>query len=579
MLKCLSVLLLVSIFNRVVTVVVYTEDGALNGTVFTTPRGRRVIAFLGVPYAKPPVGSRRFREPQPVEPWEGIRSADSFGSDCLQYSYYHVRSPNPTNGDEDCLYLNIFTPRLSHSAKLNVIFFIHGGGFMFGAGKNVPNYILDNNDFVHVTVNYRLGPFGFLSTEDEVIPGNNGLKDQALALKWVHSNIGRFGGDSKKITIAGLSAGGASVQLHYLSRKTRHLFHRGISVSGSALCPWVLAENSRSKAETLARSVNCSTSDSGLLLQCLQGVPAQNLLLRLEELFTPWFLNPFSPFGVVVEVNHDEAFLSKSPYQLLSEGDVKDAPWLTSMTTEEGLFPAATFIKNTSLLQELEQRWHVIAPFLLDYNNTVPVHLINNVTAQIRKTYFGNKVIGYESRRELIKMMSDRLFNVGIEKAAKLQASATKSSVYFYNFAYRGKYSVSDWFCKCRDDLGVSHADDLIYLLRVGSDDLSPLETEEDRRVVWRMVDLWGSFIQTGEPSVGTDILWSPVPPQGRNISFMLITSSRNLTMSSSDNLGNKAFWDSLPINELSYDRSAQTVNRMHLLCFMMSMVFLILRP
>ncbi|XP_046680494.1 esterase E4-like [Homalodisca vitripennis] len=535
------------------TVIVRTEHGSISGTEFKTSQGKLVNAFLGIPYAKPPVNELRFKEPQLIDNWTGVRSGQNFSSKCIQFIYY-ADDGNNIEGDEDCLYLNIFTPSASSDSKLEVVFYIHGGAYMFGSSDSfTPYFILDNLDIVFVTFNYRLGPFGFLSTEDEVVPGNNGMKDQVLALKWVRKNIKRFGGDKNKITIAGHSAGGSSVHLHYLSPLSKRLFHQGISVSGSALCPWVLAENSRAKSQLLADSVGCPTDNSNSLVDCLRSKPAKSLLLKTEELFMPWHFNPFSPFGPVVEKNSSEAFLDKDPYELLKEGNIKDAPWLTSMTTEEGLYPASTFLKNNKLMKELDENWNKIAPHLLDYNNTVAKELQDEISDKIKKFYFGNKNISTAQTAELVRMLSDRLFAADIEKAARLHASVTSSPVYFYSFSYRGTYSAGNFFCNCNDNWGASHGDDLLYLLTTGYGSYS-IDTEEDKEMVDTMVNIWISFIQSGFPTASPEAVWIPVAPDAEedgNLNFLQISSSKDIKPSSSLDLGNRKFWDHLHLGEL----------------------------
>uniref|UniRef100_A0A1B6M112 Carboxylic ester hydrolase n=1 Tax=Graphocephala atropunctata TaxID=36148 RepID=A0A1B6M112_9HEMI len=553
----LYILLFLCLHVFVKSAIVYTKSGFLNGTVLELDQARKVYVFLGVPYAEPPTGERRFKEPQPLSSkWEGIRSAQKNSPSCIQYRYYFNRKSGDTVGDEDCLYVNIYSSSLSNDSNLDVVVFFHGGGFMFGSGNAYSgDFIFAKVDIVFVTVNYRLGPFGFLSTEDEVIPGNNGLKDQVQALIWIQENIEHFGGDKSKVTITGLSAGGASVHLHYLSPLSKHLFSRGISVSGSAFCPWVFAENSRMKAFMLADAVQCPTDDSRHLLECLRQRPAKSILLHLEELFMPWHFNPFSPFGVVVENSSNVAFLSKHPHELLSERNIKDAPWLTSITSEEGLYPAATFITHNELLHELEENWNEISPYILDYNYTTSIYEKDNLSQRIKEFYLGNNTIDFDHRGDLLRMMSDRLFIVDIERGARLQAAATKSPVYFYEFTYRGKYSISNLFCSCRDNLGVSHADDLLYLLKMGAG-LSPLETDEDKEMVDIMVNIWTSFIRTGVPSLELQVPWIPVSPTG-DLSYLRISSSQNITLVSSASLGSREFWDSLPFNEpKSFEKS-----------------------
>ena len=140
-----------------------------------------------------------------------------------------------------------------------------------------PHYLV-KEDVLMVGINYRLGSLGFLSTEDDIVPGNMGLKDQSMALRWIKTHIKAFGGDPGKITIVGLSAGGASVHYHYLSPMSAGLFHSGMSFSGTALDCWTQTENSRGKAVRLAELVNCPTSDVRKMIECMKERPAQDLV-------------------------------------------------------------------------------------------------------------------------------------------------------------------------------------------------------------------------------------------------------------------------------------------------------------
>ncbi|KAK7083393.1 hypothetical protein SK128_020036, partial [Halocaridina rubra] len=164
-------------------------------------------SFESIPFAKPPVGALRFKDPEPADPWVGDLNATLAPPTCPQFIVV---------GDEDCLYLNVYTPvdSLNQTESLPVMVYIHGGAFYLGGSyffRGVQPLVQHN--VIMVTINYRLGVLGFLSTEDAAAPGNQGLKDQTLALQWVHDNIAAFGGDPDKITIFGESAGSASV--HY----------------------------------------------------------------------------------------------------------------------------------------------------------------------------------------------------------------------------------------------------------------------------------------------------------------------------------------------------------------------------
>ncbi|KAJ4446940.1 hypothetical protein ANN_13642 [Periplaneta americana] len=201
--------------------------GRLQGHLLLSRKGREIFSFQGIPYAKPPVGELRFQPPQPPEPWTDVLKATKEGPDCIQRPFPEAPTSPELVGDEDCLYLNVYTPQLPEAGGatelLPVMFWIHGGAWMAGSGSTDlygPQYLLDK-EIVLVTINYRLGPLGFLSTGDEVCPGNNGLKDQVAALRWVRDNIAAFGGNPDSVTIFGESAGGANVHYHVLSKASR----------------------------------------------------------------------------------------------------------------------------------------------------------------------------------------------------------------------------------------------------------------------------------------------------------------------------------------------------------------------
>ncbi|RZC39039.1 COesterase domain containing protein, partial [Asbolus verrucosus] len=229
-----------------------------------------------------------------------------------------------------------------------------------------------DHDVIFVTFNYRLGIFGFLSTEDDVVPGNNGLKDQVLALKWVQENIASFGGNPGSVTLTGLSAGGSSVHLHYFSDMSKGLFHRGFSQSGVALNSFSLQEQPLSKAKILADAV----------------------------------------------------------------GKVYDVPWIASTTTHEGAL--ALMIIN-DILQTTDDKWETIAPFLLDYNYTLPQSLWKSTAKKVKEFYLGEgQKKNDENLLKMIQMVGDRIFLVDAETSVREQAKVAKSPIYFYLFGYLG---------------------------------------------------------------------------------------------------------------------------------------------
>ena len=216
---------------------VKTQKGALQGYF----DGGGIRVFAGIPYALPPVGDLRWREPQPMTNWNGIRAADHFGDRPMQPTLWKDMIFRSTRMSEDCLYLNVWAP--TTGTNLPVLVFFHGGALVAGDGSE-PRYdgsAFARQNIIVVTVNYRLGVFGFYAHPELTresphhASGNYGFLDQNAALEWVHANIAAFGGDPGKVTIGGQSAGSFSVSLHMVSPLSRGLFRGAIAESGSYL--------------------------------------------------------------------------------------------------------------------------------------------------------------------------------------------------------------------------------------------------------------------------------------------------------------------------------------------------------
>lgn len=217
---------------------------------------------------------------------------------------------------------------------------IHGGAFMYGSGHLYANPVfLMDRELIFVTFNYRVGVLGFLSTEDETVPGNMGLKDQVLALKWIKNNIASFGGDPSSVTLTGVSSGGASVHLHYFSPLSKGLFHRGLSESGTATICWIWQKEALRKAKVLGESLGCPVGTTKDLIKCLKEKPLGQILNKVGDFYEYRFL-PSTTFGPVVEKTGNGLFLTGFPEDLLKEGKVLDVPWIVSNTKHEGVSPA-----------------------------------------------------------------------------------------------------------------------------------------------------------------------------------------------------------------------------------------------
>jgi len=235
-----STLLLLTAFGASAADQVKTANGMLEGT---SDSATGIREFKGIPFAEPPVGDLRWKPPQPPKNWTGVRSAEKFGPRCMQRSVFGDMNFRSNGMSEDCLYLNVWTPAKSSSEHLPVLVYFFGGGFVAGDGSE-PRYdgeSMATKGIVSVTVNYRLDVFGFMSHPELTresphhASGNYGLLDQTAALKWVKQNIAAFGGDPRKVTIAGESAGSIAVSAQMASPLAKDLFAGAIGESGSIL--------------------------------------------------------------------------------------------------------------------------------------------------------------------------------------------------------------------------------------------------------------------------------------------------------------------------------------------------------
>lgn len=324
-------------------VVVDTNFGKVRGITktFTDQEGqqRDVHMYLGIPYAKPPVKKLRFKPPLPTDPWKPeTLHARQFGNVCPQSDYFlgyltnSIKKVWPEfsrkNVNEDCLYLNIYVPDSGEEGTklFPTLFYIHGGTYFIGtpARDKTQGHILPLlYNVVLVTIQYRLGPLGFFTAGDSILPGNYGMLDQVAALKWVNQNIAHFRGDPNQVTIAGNSAGGSSVALHLLSPLTEGLFQRAIMESGVEFSPFAILplEKAIEKTKTVANRLLCETENTTKMVECLQNKDIADMIYYYEEF----------PGPVV-----DKYYLPDTPENLRKQGKAKNVPVIMGFTKHDG---------------------------------------------------------------------------------------------------------------------------------------------------------------------------------------------------------------------------------------------------
>ncbi|XP_069128177.1 bile salt-activated lipase-like [Argopecten irradians] len=256
---------------------VHTELGDIQGLIEMI-KGEAVYQFRDIPFAEPPIGSLRFKKPVAHRGWAGLLDGTRFGPSCMQQHSVLDRYVPNSNQSEDCLSLNIYVPRtLALSANRSVMVFVFGGGFVVGQATLYDgSYLALAGDTIVVTINYRLGVFGFLANPDLGLPGNYGLWDQRLALEWVHAHITRFGGNPNSVTLFGQSAGGFSVSLQSMYPQNKGLFHRVIAHSGVAEGHYAIWQSAYKYATDIGRRLGCVSTSS--YAECMRNIPSDKLL-------------------------------------------------------------------------------------------------------------------------------------------------------------------------------------------------------------------------------------------------------------------------------------------------------------
>nr|XP_002741158.1 PREDICTED: acetylcholinesterase-like [Saccoglossus kowalevskii] len=485
--------------------VVATNYGELRGRRLEI-LGAKVDAFLGIPYADPPVGNTRFSPANPWSTeWSGVRNASSFGAACWQKKYPppidhpgHIWWTTTDECSEDCLFLNVWTPYPAPS-DAPVVVFIHGGSLIAGTtSASLYNgaTLAAVENVVVVSMNYRLGLLGFLSFFTENEPGNLGLLDQAMALLWVKDNIEHFGGNADSVTLIGHSAGAASVGLHLMSPASRPFFRRAILQSGAPNTGWTMTSRAQDLwvAGKLAKNVHCPTwLDSSNLsyesvvidtLRCLRERGPQNLVNSDP-------LDASKTVGGYVVV--DGFFLPDNPQLILADSDMKQTSIIIGTVDEESLLnmghlpkfrfdiPKVEAVRNTYSADDYKQSIDLLFPY-------VDQSVRDVIWFEYRDWFDPNN--GTKLHRSVIDMWEDFCMVCPIKEFANFYAEAG-NNVYAYNYDHRS--SKSPW----KEWLGTVHADELLFTLGLAMHDDEGLEDME-KQLSRKILKYWGNYARTG---------------------------------------------------------------------------------
>merc|ERR1719282_810824 len=513
-----------------------TNSGRVRGAVKEYVGQNQEVAgkfysFRGIPYAEAPLDDLMWKDPVPVAPWnEEIDATKEEVPVCLQPGYFFGKM-NETAGDLDCLFLSIYTtdlPSVTPDADLKPVFFwIHGGGFSVGSGEmgTGPDYLLESG-MVVVTINYRLGPFGFMSLYGSYASGNQGLKDQLVALRWVKKNIANFGGDPNRITIAGESAGAVSVHAHVLSPlgKDENLFHSAIAFSGTMLmghdfvstvpdsnlqfledfCTKHGAQFDTNNPTACLQKFRFNFNDFMMdaTVGSLSGeyLSPDELVNQSEKSVYHWWAN--------VDYWAETPFIPSHPITILQNKQQKMVPFMTGINSDEGAMITANKWKWMSPEDnQLQRNWETIAGvslFFNDYQQTFEEKLEGRV---VTKFYLGGQEgVTRDNKQAMNDMFTDVYFAYPNTEAVKLHAQAP-APVYNYLLSYRGSRSFSAFFAAgdpeaSKENFGVAHADDLIYTFRGDKFMKSTLiNTDDDRKFLATWQKLISNFVKYADPT------------------------------------------------------------------------------
>ncbi len=459
--------------------VVVTDAGPVRGTVAADYR-----LFQGIPYAAPPVGELRWRSPRPVSPWTEPRDATAPGSRCPQVGDEYN---GPRSEDEDCLFLDVTTPRPADPASPKpVMVWIHGGGLVGGAGSDHDGRRLAvAGDVVVVTVNYRLGILGFFA-HPELTNGGYGLEDQQAALRWVRDNITAFGGDPGNVTLFGESGGAVSVCAHLTSPTAAELFHRAIIQSGGCIgdapantffpgvpefATWPTIEEIEGIGAAVAAGAGCG--DPATAVACLRALPAADLLVGTAIFTRPGSGTPLLP---------------ESPELALNEGRFHQVPVLAGHTRDEGTMWAAFHPQPITAAYYQEQ-------LAIAFGDDA-----GRIAAEYPVADYDTPGLAWAA------VVTDRVWACPTLAGHRLFAADVPTFV--YRFDDRNAPRI---FPETPEiPLGAYHASELLYLFAtVGLGAPEPL-TAGQRELSTQMIQYWANFARSGDPNGPGLPAWEP---------------------------------------------------------------------
>ncbi|XP_060829523.1 juvenile hormone esterase-like isoform X3 [Bombus pascuorum] len=565
---------------------VTTRFGQVQGLLSRSTRGRLVAHYLGIPFAQPPVGDLRFRSPRPwISNWTETFLATKYAPVCVQ-----VNDQGHFIGEEDCLYLNVYVPLISEGngdgyeekSALPVMVYVHGGMYAIngGNGRQVPPEYMMDQDVIVVSIQYRLNILGFFATATKNNPGNNGLKDIVMALRWVQENIRCFNGNPNIVTLWGHSAGASAVYLLAITNKTEGLFNRYIVQSGVATSPtaWLPAHWIRTYSLLSAKLVEClprseeeytttaqpnvtreqeehdeaelSEEQEEEMMRCLRKLDVRSFRDTMDYHIVRWNSH-CCIFAPTIEEESDDAIVTVDPLTAIKQRLFRDIPLIIGVTKDEGLMKSIAILTNPTAEDTILNNFKTYLLYLLEYRA-----MSNDTLDALTNFYFDDNVTLSTLRKNITEIIGDALIIWPTYETLKYQSNVMNSSIYVYVFSYEGTFSATFAFTAgVPRHFGVSHVDDLNYLLPILNkefEDYMLHNTENDVTMINIMTEMWASFAIKGVPEAWRVTPW---PDYKESQKFLQIGDGKlpEITIESEFFPERMAFWEELSAN-ITYD-------------------------
>lgn len=510
---------------------VSTEYGKVRGQKRQSILGRNFYSFNKVPYMKAPIGKLRFADPQPPERWQGTLDCRKEGQPFCNVNFLTQQY----EGTLDGVHLNIYSSNLEPGKLLPVLCWIHGGGIFTGNATEAvtsPDYLMQK-DVVLVTVQYRIGIFGFLSLEDRSldIPGNAQFKDQVMALKWIQNNIKNFGGNPRNVTLFGESWGGGATSYHLISDKSKGLFHKGILMSGTALNNIYTFFPRRDWTLKLCIKLGYekATHSDRELLEFLEVADEKELVIASATILNDKEKNEegfMMPFGPTIEpYNNGNAFLTEEIIKMSQKGWGKDIDIMIGNTSNECLM-YVNMMKSQELLDTVSS-----------FQRYIPRDLKLEVDSEkrlefgeiLKKHYYGNSEPSTDNLMGIVNISNDCNLYHPMYRVIMSRLTHGVGKTFAYRFDYVSKNNLFREFFKIDSNLpDAIHGDDVGYIFKMpvlegDNFNLSFNSIEFDG--IKLMLDIFTNFATNGNPNskMLNDVIWQPValdaPFKGLNIS------------------------------------------------------------